>query len=36
MGSPEDIAAACLYFASPASARVTGQLLAVDGGFMVS
>ena len=36
MGSPEDIAAACLFFASPASKQITGQSLAVDGGFLVS
>lgn len=36
MGSPEDIAAACLFFASPASKQITGQCLAVDGGFIVS
>ena len=36
MGSPEDIAAACLFFASNASRQITGQSLAVDGGFMVS
>jgi NAD(P)-dependent dehydrogenase (short-subunit alcohol dehydrogenase family) len=36
MGSPGDIAAACLFFASPASKQVTGQCLAVDGGFLVS
>ena len=36
MGTPEDIAVACLYFASAASGQVTGQSLAVDGGFMVS
>jgi NAD(P)-dependent dehydrogenase (short-subunit alcohol dehydrogenase family) len=36
MGSPEDIAAACLFFASPASQQITGQSLAVDGGFLVS
>jgi 3-oxoacyl-[acyl-carrier protein] reductase len=36
MGSPEDIAAACLFFASPASKQITGQCLAVDGGFLVS
>lgn len=36
MGSAEDIAAACLFFASPASRQVTGQCLAVDGGFLVS
>ena len=36
MGAPEDIAAACLFFASPASKQITGQSLAVDGGFLVS
>jgi NAD(P)-dependent dehydrogenase (short-subunit alcohol dehydrogenase family) len=36
MGSPDDIAAACLFFASPASKQITGQCLAVDGGFLVS
>jgi 3-oxoacyl-[acyl-carrier protein] reductase len=36
MGSAEDIAAACLFFASPASKQITGQCLAVDGGFLVS
>jgi NAD(P)-dependent dehydrogenase (short-subunit alcohol dehydrogenase family) len=35
-GRPEDIAYACLYFASDASRYVTGQLLAVDGGFLIS
>lgn len=32
MGTPEDIAAAVVYFASPASSWVTGQLLLVAGG----
>jgi NAD(P)-dependent dehydrogenase (short-subunit alcohol dehydrogenase family) len=36
MGSAEDIAAACLFLASPASRHITGQCLAVDGGFLVS
>jgi 7-alpha-hydroxysteroid dehydrogenase len=31
-GTPEDIAAAALYLASPASSWVTGKLLHVDGG----
>lgn len=36
IGEPEDIASAVLFFASSASSYVTGQLLAVDGGFQVS
>ena len=32
MGTPDDIAAAVVYFASPASSWVTGQLLLVAGG----
>lgn len=36
IGVPEDIAHAVLFFASSASSYVTGQLLAVDGGFQVS
>jgi NAD(P)-dependent dehydrogenase (short-subunit alcohol dehydrogenase family) len=35
-GSPDDIAAAVLYLAAPASAYVTGHGLVVDGGFLVS
>ena len=33
---PADIAAAVLFFASPAARRVTNQVLAVDGGFSVT
>jgi NAD(P)-dependent dehydrogenase (short-subunit alcohol dehydrogenase family) len=33
LGTPEDLGAAVLYFASPASSWVTGQILAVDGGM---
>ncbi len=36
MGTPEDIAAACLFLASPAAKFITGQSLAVDGGFLIS
>ena len=36
MGSAEDIAAACLFFASPASKQITGQCLAVDGGLIIN
>ena len=32
-GKPEDIASACLYFASDESSFVTGTVLPVDGGF---
>lgn len=35
IGDPEDVAAAALYLASPASAYVTGSLLRVDGGIDV-
>ncbi len=33
-GTPEDIANACVYFASDLSAYVTGQVLNVDGGML--
>ena len=33
-GSTEDVANACLYFASDLSAYVTGQVLNVDGGML--
>lgn len=36
IAEPEEIAAAVLYLASPASAYVTGQILAVDGGMTVT
>jgi 3-oxoacyl-[acyl-carrier protein] reductase len=34
-GKPEDIAEAALFFASGASAYITGQVLAVDGGMFI-
>ena len=33
LGKPEDIAAACLYLASPAASWVSGQTLGVNGGM---
>ena len=33
-GWPEDIAGAAVFLASPAAAYVTGQVLAVDGGWL--
>ena len=34
--APREIATACLFLASDASRFVTGQLIAVDGGFLIS
>jgi NAD(P)-dependent dehydrogenase (short-subunit alcohol dehydrogenase family) len=36
IGTPADIANACLFLASAASSYITGQLIAVDGGFSLS
>jgi len=36
LGTPEDIARAVLFFASPMSAHVTGQEITVDGGVSVN
>ncbi|MBO9607469.1 MAG: glucose 1-dehydrogenase [Paenibacillaceae bacterium] len=35
VGTPEDIAAACVYLAGPAAGFVTGQNLVVDGGMTI-
>jgi 3-oxoacyl-[acyl-carrier protein] reductase len=35
MGEPEDIAEAVVFLASPAANYVTGQVLCVDGGWVV-
>jgi len=34
MAEPEEVAAAMLFLASPAARMITGQVLAVDGGFL--
>ncbi|SFR90516.1 SDR family NAD(P)-dependent oxidoreductase [Sphingomonas jatrophae] len=36
LGEPDDIASAILFLSSPAAAWITGQTLAVDGGYTVS
>jgi len=36
LGRPEDIAGAILFLSSPAASWITGQTLAVDGGYTVS
>jgi 3-oxoacyl-[acyl-carrier protein] reductase len=33
VGRPEDVAGAVVFLASDAAAYITGQVLAVDGGF---
>ena len=35
IGTPEDVAAAVLYFASDGAGFVTGQILSADGGITV-
>ena len=34
MAEPEEVASAILFLSSPAAAMITGQILAVDGGFL--
>jgi NAD(P)-dependent dehydrogenase (short-subunit alcohol dehydrogenase family) len=36
VGAPEDVAGAALFLASPAAAWITGQILAVDGGWLAA
>lgn len=36
IGTPEDIVGAALFLASPAAAWITGQILAVDGGWLAA
>jgi NAD(P)-dependent dehydrogenase (short-subunit alcohol dehydrogenase family) len=36
LGEPEDIAGAILFLSSPAASWITGQTLAVDGGFTIA
>lgn len=36
LGEPDDIAGAVLFLASPAASWITGQTLAVDGGFTIT
>ena len=35
-GTPQDVAGAALFLASPAAAFVTGVVLPVDGGYLIS
>ena len=35
LGTPEEVAAAIFFFASPEASFITGQMLGVDGGFAI-
>jgi NAD(P)-dependent dehydrogenase (short-subunit alcohol dehydrogenase family) len=35
-GRPEDIAGAVVFLCSPAAAFITGTILPVDGGYLIS
>jgi NAD(P)-dependent dehydrogenase (short-subunit alcohol dehydrogenase family) len=34
MATPEEVAGAVAYFASPAAKTITGQILVIDGGLI--
>ena len=34
LAEPDEVAAAILFLASPAASMITGDILAVDGGFL--
>ena len=36
LGTPEDVARACLFLASPLARHITGQVLRVDGGQLIA